>query len=91
MEMADVLDNFNARVRRLLDIHLASGFQKYVLRLKYKSFFARPSEMFNEGKNLASYVSMNAMALKKILKKYDKVICIFLLMREIISALHSCF
>mgnify|MGYP007105604304 FL=1 len=77
-EITDVLGNFNSRVQRLLDVHLASGLQKFALRLKYRSSFGRPPEMFDEGKNLASYVSMNAMALKKILKKYDKVIIIFL-------------
>eukprot|EP00250_Pteridium_aquilinum_P008255 c17806_g1_i1 orf=440-1387(-) len=72
-EVADVLGCFNARVQRLLEIHLASGFRKYVLRLKYRSSFGDGSEMISEGQNLASYVSMNALAIQKILKKYDKV------------------
>lgn len=72
-EVADVLGYFNARVQRLLEIHLASGFHKYVLRLKYRSSFGNHSEMISEGQKLASYVSMNALAIRKILKKYDKV------------------
>lgn len=72
-EVADVLGCFNARVQHLLKIHLASGFHKYMLRLKYRSSFGNHSEMISEGQKLASYVSMNALAIQKILKKYDKV------------------
>lgn len=72
-DVADVLGFFNARVQHLLEMHLASGFQKYVLWLKYRSSFGNRSEMILEGQKLAQYVSMNALAIRKILKKYDKV------------------
>lgn len=63
---------FNSRVQKLLEIHLASGLQKYILRLRNKHA-SNQLEMIQEGQNLVSYASMNALAIRKILKKYDKV------------------
>ncbi len=63
---------FNTRAQQLLQLHLASGLRKYVLRVKYS--LARDSiAMIQEGQTLVKYASMNAIAVRKILKKYDKV------------------
>lgn len=63
---------FSSRARRLLHLHLASSFQRYLWRIKH--FFADDHEaMIREGRHLVSYVAMNAIAIRKILKKYDKV------------------
>lgn len=63
---------FNKRVQKLLKIHLASGFRKCILGLRGR-YANNHLEMIREGQKLVSYVSMNALAIRKILKKYDKV------------------
>ncbi|KAH9565863.1 hypothetical protein CY35_04G099600 [Sphagnum magellanicum] len=71
-ELAEVVGCFNTRAQQLLQLHLASGLRKYVLRVKYS--LARDSiAMIQEGQTLVKYASMNAIAVRKILKKYDKV------------------
>lgn len=71
-ELAEVVGCFNTRAQQLLELHLASGFRKYLLRLKS----SRPQDreaMIQEGQVLLSYAFLNATAVRKILKKYDKV------------------
>ncbi len=52
---------FNTRAQQLLQLHLASGLRKYVLRVKYS--LARDSiAMIQEGQTLVKYASMNAIA-----------------------------
>ncbi|PIA44403.1 hypothetical protein AQUCO_01700179v1 [Aquilegia coerulea] len=71
-EMSAIVGCFNERAQKLLELHLASGFRKHLLWLKCK----RPkshSALIQEGKDLVTYAMINAIAVRKILKKYDKV------------------
>ncbi|XP_059645182.1 probable E3 ubiquitin-protein ligase BAH1-like [Cornus florida] len=63
---------FSSRVRHLLHLHVASGMQRYLLRLR-QCFANNQQAMVQEGQMLIEYVMMNAIAIQKILKKYDKV------------------
>ncbi|XP_031477629.1 probable E3 ubiquitin-protein ligase BAH1-like isoform X2 [Nymphaea colorata] len=69
-EASDILGCLRSRVRRLLHLHYANGLQGYVWRLWH--CFSDPGEMMQEGRLLVDYVLMNAIAIRKILKKYDK-------------------
>ncbi|KAL3532208.1 hypothetical protein ACH5RR_005729 [Cinchona calisaya] len=71
-EASDVAGCFSSRVRRLLHLHMDSGLQKYVARL-CQCFKNDQQVMVQEGRILFEYVTMNALAIRKILKKYDKV------------------
>ncbi|KAH9296063.1 hypothetical protein KI387_039651, partial [Taxus chinensis] len=71
-EISAIVGCFSSRARRLLHLHLASGFQRYLWRIKH-CFADDHLAMIQEGQNLVSYVAMNAIAVRKILKKYDKV------------------
>eukprot|EP01018_Ginkgo_biloba_P038837 Gb_25731 [translate_table: standard] len=73
-EVSAIVGCFSSRARRLLHLHLASGFQRYLWRLRH-CFADDHQAMIQEGRNLVSYVAMNAIAIRKILKKYDKVHC----------------
>lgn len=71
-EMAAVVCCFNTRAKQLLELHLATGFGKYLAWLTSKrtgDHFA----MMKEGEILVKYAAVNALAMRKILKKYDKV------------------
>ncbi|CAN0927463.1 Probable E3 ubiquitin-protein ligase BAH1-like 1 [Linum grandiflorum] len=63
---------FSSRARRLLHLHMARGMQGYVLRVR-QCFRDDKLAMAEEGRMLMEYVTMNAIAIRKILKKYDKV------------------
>ncbi|XP_022151234.1 probable E3 ubiquitin-protein ligase BAH1-like 1 isoform X1 [Momordica charantia] len=71
-EMSAIVGCFNQRAQKLLELHLASGFRKYLLWFKGK---LQPDHavLVQEGKELVSYALMNAIAVRKILKKYDKI------------------
>lgn len=71
-EMSEILGCFNHRAQKLLQLHLASGFRKYILKLKGK-FKGNHTVLVQEGKDLVTYALINAIAIRKILKKYDKV------------------
>ncbi|GLJ49860.1 hypothetical protein SUGI_1059470 [Cryptomeria japonica] len=71
-EISAIVGCFSSRARRLLHLHLASGFQRYLWRIKHR-FADDHLAMIQEGRNLVSYVAMNALAVRKILKKYDKI------------------
>ncbi|KAF3442793.1 hypothetical protein FNV43_RR16710 [Rhamnella rubrinervis] len=71
-EASDIAGCFSSRVRRLLHLHFASGVQRYLLRLR-KCFKNDQQAMLEEVRMLIEYVTMNATAIRKILKKYDKV------------------
>ncbi|KAH7282071.1 hypothetical protein KP509_35G010800 [Ceratopteris richardii] len=71
-EVQEVLGCFNDRVRRLLQVHLASGIKKYLFRLRYGPHSQSHHSMVLEGQKLVVYIYMNAVAIRKILKKYDK-------------------
>nr|CAD1833297.1 unnamed protein product [Ananas comosus var. bracteatus] len=71
-EMSAVVGCFNRRAKRLLEFHLASGFKKYLLRFLFR-FHSNHGALIKEGKDLVTYAIVNAVAMRKILKKYDKV------------------
>ncbi|CAA0832025.1 E3 ubiquitin-protein ligase BAH1 [Striga hermonthica] len=71
-EMSVVVGFFNQRVQRLLDFHLSSCFSKFIIRLKDK-LRGNHIAPIQEGRDLVTYAIFNAMAMRKILKKYDKI------------------
>ncbi|GJR81084.1 probable E3 ubiquitin-protein ligase BAH1-like protein 1 [Tanacetum coccineum] len=71
-EMSAVVGCFNKRARKLLEIHLATGFRKYYVWCKDK-LQRNHGALVKEGKDLVAYAIINAIAMRKILKKYDKV------------------
>ncbi|XVE73313.1 hypothetical protein DITRI_Ditri11bG0107700 [Diplodiscus trichospermus] len=70
-DMSDVVGCFNERAKKLLEVHQASGFRKYFLW--YKGMLQSRNASIQEGKDLINYALINAIAFRKILKKYDKV------------------
>lgn len=73
-EASDIAGCFSSRVRRLLNLHVSSGLYRYMWRLRH-CFMDDQQVMIQEGRMLLDYVTMNAIAINKILKKYDKVSC----------------
>ena len=71
-EMSEVVGCFNERAQKLLELHLASGFRKYLMWFKGK-LQKNHVALTQEGKDLVNYALINAIAIRKILKKYDKV------------------
>ncbi|OVA00855.1 zinc finger protein [Macleaya cordata] len=71
-EASEIAGCFSSRVRRLLHLHVSTGVQRYVLRLRH-CFTNDQQIMIQQGRMLIEYVTMNAIAIRKILKKYDKV------------------
>ncbi|ONK74255.1 uncharacterized protein A4U43_C03F4380 [Asparagus officinalis] len=72
-EASEVAGCFSSRVRRLLHLHVApGGIQRYMWKLRH-CFTDDQQVMVQEGRLLLDYVTMNAIAIRKILKKYDKV------------------
>ena len=71
-EASQVAGCFSSRVRHLLHLHVATGMQRYVLSLRH-CFKDDRKAMVLEGWMLIEYALMNAIAIRKILKKYDKV------------------
>lgn len=69
-EMSDVVGCFNERAQKLLDLHLATGFKKYYIWCKGKQDHV---SLIQEGQDLVTYAMINAIAVRKILKKYDKI------------------
>lgn len=76
-EASDVAGCFSSRARHLLHLHVASGMQRYVLRIR-QCFKNDQQAMIEEGRVLIEYIAMNAIAIRKILKKYDKVMQTFI-------------
>jgi E3 ubiquitin-protein ligase BAH len=76
-EMSTVVECFNQRARKLLEMHLSSGFKKYVLWFFGNSYRSHGS-LIQEGKDLVTYAIINSIAMRKILKKYDKASAISL-------------
>lgn len=71
-EASDIVGYFSSRVKHLLHLHVARGLQRYVLRLR-QCFKNDRQALAQEGRILIEYIAMNAIAMRKILKKYDKV------------------
>ncbi|KAL2945397.1 putative E3 ubiquitin-protein ligase BAH1-like 1 [Bienertia sinuspersici] len=69
-EMSEVVGCFNERAKRLLELHLATGFKKYYVWCKGKQDHI---SLIQEGQDLVTYAIINAVAIRKILKKYDKI------------------
>ncbi|CAA0843010.1 Probable E3 ubiquitin-protein ligase BAH1-like [Striga hermonthica] len=71
-EASGVVGCFRQRVGRLLQFHIHNGMQRYFTFLR--QCFASPQQATaQECRMLIEYVMMNAVAMRKILKKYDKV------------------
>ncbi|CAL0326689.1 unnamed protein product [Lupinus luteus] len=71
-EASDIVGYFNSRVRHILHLHTATGMKGYVWRLR-QCFKNNRQALEQEGKILIEYIAINAIAMRKILKKYDKV------------------
>ena len=71
-EMSAILGCFNARAQELLKLHLASGIGKLIFWFKGK-LKGSGTALAEEGRDLVIYALVNATAIRKILKKYDKV------------------
>ncbi|XP_020086002.1 probable E3 ubiquitin-protein ligase BAH1-like 1 isoform X2 [Ananas comosus] len=71
-EATEIAGCFSSRVRRLLHLHVSSGVQRCMWRLRH-CFADDQQVMIQEGRMLLDYVTMNAIAISKILKKYDKI------------------
>ncbi|KAK3037770.1 hypothetical protein RJ639_030689 [Escallonia herrerae] len=72
--MSEVLNYFNKRAEKFLESHLDNGWSKCFAFMKEK-VQGNHANLIQEGKDLLSYAIMNAEAIQKILKKYDKVHC----------------
>ncbi|KAL3825660.1 hypothetical protein ACJIZ3_021689 [Penstemon smallii] len=71
-EASDIAGCFSSRARRLINLHVQSGMQRYISCLR--QCFASPRQATaQECRMLIEYVMMNAVAMRKILKKYDKI------------------
>lgn len=71
-EAAEIAGCFRSRVKHLLHLHVAPGMQRYMLWLG-QCVKNDPQDLVREGQMLMEYLTMNAIAIRKILKKYDKV------------------
>ncbi|KAK4798924.1 hypothetical protein SAY86_024289 [Trapa natans] len=72
-EASDIDGCFRSRVRRLLQLNVANGMQRYIKILRNCFRGDDQHLMLQEGRMLIEYIAMNAIAMRKILKKYDKV------------------
>lgn len=70
-EMSAVVGCFNEKAKKLLELHLASGFKKYTMWFTSKGHKSHGA-LIQQGKDLVTYAIINAVAMRKILKKYDK-------------------
>ncbi|XP_043719178.1 probable E3 ubiquitin-protein ligase BAH1-like 1 isoform X2 [Telopea speciosissima] len=66
--MSTVVSCFNKRAQKLLELHLASSFRNYFM-WKGRNHVS----LIQEGKDLVTYAIIDAIAIRKILKKYDNV------------------
>ncbi|XP_010234106.1 probable E3 ubiquitin-protein ligase BAH1-like 2 isoform X1 [Brachypodium distachyon] len=71
-EMSAVIGCFNKKAKKLLELHLASGFKKYAMWFTNKGHKSH-GQLIQQGKDLVTYAIINAVAMRKILKKYDKI------------------
>ncbi|XP_057782332.1 E3 ubiquitin-protein ligase NLA-like [Salvia miltiorrhiza] len=71
-EMSGVVGFFNSRARTLLDHHLPSGCCKCFLWLGVR-LLGNDVELIQECENLIAYATINTIALRRMLKKYDKI------------------
>jgi E3 ubiquitin-protein ligase BAH len=71
--VAQVVQCFNTCAEDLLRQHSASGLMKFLMKLRRK-MAGDTANMIQVGNMLVSYGCMNSLAVRKILKKYDKVL-----------------
>ncbi|KAL5983756.1 hypothetical protein ACLOJK_017847 [Asimina triloba] len=71
-EMSEIVGCFNERAQKLLELHLSSGFRKCFVWFKSK-LQGNHIALIQEGRELVTYAMINAIAIRKILKKYDKI------------------
>lgn len=71
-EASEIAGCFSSRVQRLLHLHVPSRLLRYIWRVR-QCFIDDQQIMVQESRMLLNYVTMNAIAIRKILKKYDKV------------------
>jgi len=71
-EMSAVVGCFNEKAKKLLELHLASGFKKYTMWFTNRCHKSH-GQLIQQGKDLVTYAIINAVAMRKILKKYDKI------------------
>lgn len=72
VEMSKVVGFFNKQAKSLLELHLASGIQRCMIWFGGK-LPKNNVALIQEGKELITYAIINSIAMRKILKKYDKV------------------
>ncbi|KAL0700574.1 hypothetical protein Bca4012_056696 [Brassica carinata] len=74
-EMEDVVGWFNENAQKLLELHLASRFKKCLTWFKGNNNRKKRSHLglIQRGRDLVSYALINSVAIRKILKKYDKI------------------
>ncbi|KAJ0235701.1 E3 ubiquitin-protein ligase BAH1 [Hirschfeldia incana] len=72
-EMEDVVGWFNENAQKLLELHLASSFKKCLTWFTGNTRKTSHLGLIQEGKDLVNYALINAVAIRKILKKYDKI------------------
>ncbi|CAN1353281.1 E3 ubiquitin-protein ligase BAH1 [Linum perenne] len=73
-EMSEIVGCFNRRAERLMNQHLAaasSGFRRCLVW--FLSGKMEDGDLIREGRDLVTYALINAIAVRKILKKYDKI------------------
>ncbi|KAJ8617033.1 hypothetical protein MRB53_013219 [Persea americana] len=73
-EASEIAGCFSSKARHLLHLHVSNGLHRYVRRLRH-CFTNDQLTLIQEGQVLIEYITMNAIAIRKILKKYDKVHC----------------
>lgn len=72
-EASEIAGCFSLRVRQLLHLHVTSGgLHRCIWRMRH-CFIDDQQILTQEGRMLLDYVTMNAIAIRKLLKKYDKV------------------
>eukprot|EP00268_Persea_americana_P062769 TRINITY_DN8078_c1_g1_i2.p1 TRINITY_DN8078_c1_g1~~TRINITY_DN8078_c1_g1_i2.p1 ORF type:complete len:334 (+),score=59.59 TRINITY_DN8078_c1_g1_i2:291-1292(+) len=73
-EASEISGCFSSRARHLCHHHVSNGLLRYMQRLRH-CFTDDQQALVQEGRVLIEYITMNAIAIQKILKKYDKVHC----------------
>ncbi|WCJ39738.1 SPX (SYG1/Pho81/XPR1) domain-containing protein [Euphorbia peplus] len=72
--MTEVVGCFNKRAKKLVELHRPSSFQKYFMWFRNKGNY---DALMQEAKDLVTYALIHAIAVRKILKKYNKVVYSF--------------
>ncbi|XP_078433253.1 SPX (SYG1/Pho81/XPR1) domain-containing protein / zinc finger (C3HC4-type RING finger) protein-like protein [Wolffia australiana] len=73
-EASEISGFFTSRARHLIHRHDSASLGRYLLCLQH-CVANEQQTVFQQGKMLIDYVTINATAVRKILKKYDKVHC----------------